>query len=76
MIPETCSVVEDESLTEQNLQVFISPRIKLIEMKSGILHWTSPKPFGFQWNEFPTRFETLSILSKGANEKKFQLHWH
>lgn len=50
MIPETCSVVEDESLTEQNLQVFISPRIKLIEMKSGILHWTSPKPFGFQWN--------------------------
>ena len=50
MIPETCRVVEDESLTEQNLQVFISPRIKLIEMKSGILHWASPKPFGFQWN--------------------------
>lgn len=47
---KTCSVVEDESLTERNLQVFISPRIKLIEMKSGILHWTSPKPFGFQWN--------------------------
>lgn len=38
MIRETCSVAEDESLTEQNLQVFISPRIKLIEMKSGILH--------------------------------------
>ena len=50
MIPKTCSIVEDESLTERNLQVFISPRIKLIEMKSGILHWTSPKPFGFQWN--------------------------
>lgn len=31
MIPKTCSVVEDESLTERNLQVFISPRIKLME---------------------------------------------
>lgn len=58
MIPETCSVVEDESLTERNLQVFISPRIKLIEMKSGIT-LNESKTFRFSVKLISNSFRNL-----------------